>query len=48
MQLNHEDGSVVTNFNNILEQQGVYGFYRGVAPLVIGNGIAYGIYFVAY
>ena len=48
MQLNHEDGSAVTNFNNILQQQGVYGFYRGVTPLVIGNCIAYGIYFVAY
>lgn len=48
MQLNHEDGSVVTNFNNILQQQGIYGFYRGISPLVIGNGVAYGIYFVAY
>ena len=48
MQLNKEDGSASTNFQNILNHQGPQGFYQGLSPLVIGNAIAYGIYFVAY
>ena len=48
MQLNKEDGSASTNFHNILSQQGPQGFYQGLSPLVIGNAIAYGIYFVSY
>jgi hypothetical protein len=48
MQLNHNNDSIVTNFFSIADRQGIYGFYQGLSPLVIGNGLAYGIYFVAY
>lgn len=48
MQLNKEDGSALTNSKNIMEKQGALGFYQGLSPLIIGNGLAYGIYFVAY
>jgi len=48
MQLNHEDGSIITNANAIVDRQGMAGFYQGLSPLVIANGLAYGIYFVAY
>ena len=48
MQLNKEDGSVNHNFLAILNRQGFHGFYQGLSPLVIGNGFAYGIYFVVY
>lgn len=48
MQLNKEDGSALTNSKAILQKQGALGFYQGLSPLIIGNGLAYGIYFVAY
>ena len=48
MQLNKEDGTVSTNLKEILEKQGLIGFYQGLSPLVIGNAVSYGIYFVAY
>jgi hypothetical protein len=48
MQLNKEDGSASNNSKNILDKQGIKGFYQGLSPLIIGNGIAYGIYFVSY
>jgi hypothetical protein len=48
MQLNKEDGSLATNFPAILDKQGLGGFYNGLTPLVLGNNVAYGIYFVAY
>ena len=48
MQLNHQKATIYTHINNIVEKQGVEGFYQGISPLVIGNGLAYGIYFVAY
>jgi hypothetical protein len=48
MQLNKEDGSASNNAKNILDKQGIKGFYQGLSPLIIGNGIAYGIYFVSY
>ena len=48
MQLNKEDSSFTSSFRSILEQQGIIGFYQGLSPLVVGNALAYGIYFVAY
>lgn len=48
MQLNQQDGSLTTNLQAILDKQGWEGFYQGLSPLVIGNGVAYGIYFVSY
>ena len=48
MQLNHDNDSIVANFFTIADRQGIKGFYQGLTPLVIGNGLAYGIYFVAY
>jgi hypothetical protein len=48
MQLNHEDDSISNNFLAILNRQGPAGFYQGLSPLVIANGLAYGIYFVSY
>lgn len=48
MQLNHEDDSIGNNFMAIVNRQGVTGFYQGLTPLVVGNGLAYGIYFVVY
>ena len=48
MQLNKDEGSISTNAKAIMDRQGLHGFYQGLSPLVIGNGLAYGIYFVAY
>lgn len=48
MQLNHDNDSIVANFFTIADRQGIKGFYQGLTPLVVGNGLAYGIYFVAY
>lgn len=48
MQLNHEDASISTNAQAIISRQGMAGFYQGLSPLVIANGLAYGIYFVVY
>ena len=31
-----------------MSKQGVLGFYQGLNPLIVGNGLAYGIYFVSY
>lgn len=36
------------SFSAIASRQGIAGFYQGITPLVIGNGLAYGIYFVVY
>lgn len=48
MQLNHDNDSITANFLAIVERQGLGGFYQGLSPLVIANGLAYGIYFVSY
>jgi hypothetical protein len=48
MQLNHENDSIKDNFAAILSRQGIAGFYQGLSPLIIANGLAYGIYFVSY
>lgn len=48
MQLNHDNDSIVANFFTIADRQGIKGFYQGLTPLVVGNGLAYGIYFVTY
>ena len=48
MQLNHDNDSIIANFFTIADRQGIKGFYQGLTPLVVGNGLAYGIYFVAY
>jgi hypothetical protein len=48
MQLNHDNDSITENFKAILSRQGIAGFYQGLSPLVIANGLAYGIYFVSY
>lgn len=48
MQLNHEDNSIASSAIAIYNRQGVKGFYQGLNPLLIGNGLAYGIYFVVY
>jgi hypothetical protein len=48
MQLNHENDSITDNFITILSRQGIAGFYQGLSPLIIANGLAYGIYFVSY
>ena len=48
MQLNKEDGSFSTNLKSIIDKDGFKGFYQGLTPLIIGNGLAYGIYFVSY
>jgi hypothetical protein len=48
MQLNHEDNSISKNFSAIANRQGLVGFYQGLTPLVVGNGFAYGIYFLIY
>ena len=48
MQTNKEDSSFAKSFKNIMDQQGLIGFYQGISPLVVGNALAYGIYFVTY
>ena len=34
--------------NKIYEKHGVKGFYQGLASEIVGNGLSYAIYFVAY
>jgi hypothetical protein len=48
MQLNHDDDSITNNLSAIANRQGLAGFYQGLTPLVVGNGLAYGIYFLVY
>jgi hypothetical protein len=48
MQLNKEDDSITNSFKAIANKQGAGGFYQGMTPLIVGNALAYGIYFVVY
>eukprot|EP01087_Luapelamoeba_hula_P020116 TRINITY_DN6797_c0_g1_i1.p1 TRINITY_DN6797_c0_g1~~TRINITY_DN6797_c0_g1_i1.p1 ORF type:complete len:293 (-),score=19.61 TRINITY_DN6797_c0_g1_i1:199-1077(-) len=45
---NRQRGTFVSTFRHVVITEGVRGLYRGLSPNLIGNGVAWGLYFYMY